>query len=176
MKVVKFIKNIIIGIVAILFFAFVIFNTLLLLNIDKKFGVTTFDDKTLIIVRDQISSENYKKGDAVIVQSKALEKIKVGDELFVYKVQKTGRPVVDIGIVGEVYNNENAISFKNGATYDMQFVAGSSIKTYPEIGTYLAVIQSTWGFLFIILIPSFLVFIYELYAIVVEIRLGKENN
>lgn len=175
MKVLKVLKSIILGIIAIIYFSFVIFNTILLLNVNK-YGVTQFDNITIITIKNEVSSEKYLKGDAVIVETKKLDNIIIGDEIFVYKTQKTGAPIIDFGTVGEIHYEDDAISFENGATYSYDLVIGKASKIYNNIGTFLNIVQSTWGFLFIVLLPSFLIFIYELYAIIVEIKYGKEEN
>ena len=56
----------------------------------------------------------------------------------------------------------------------MDYVIGGSEKVYHEIGKYFGIVQSQWGFLFIILVPS-LIFVYELYAIIVEVKYGKPD-
>lgn len=173
-KVFGVIKKIIIGICAVVFFAFVIGMTILLLNFND-YGVTQFDDKSLIIIRDDISSDVYKKGDLVIVKAKKLENIQPGDELFVYKVSENNAVTIDLGKVDKVYTKEKAISYQNGSTYAFDFVIGESEKIYNDIGSILAIIESKWGFLFIVLVPSFLIFIYELYALIIEIKYGKDD-
>ncbi len=170
----KIIKNIFLGILAVIYFTFVIFNTILLLNINK-YKVTQFDDLSVIIIKNNLTSENYKKGDVVLVRNKNLADIKLGDEIFVYKTQKTGAPQIDLGVVGEVHLTEEAISFENGATYSESLLIGSAERVIEKVGTVLGMIQSTWGFFFIVLIPSFLIFIYELYAIIIEVKLNKKN-
>jgi hypothetical protein len=176
MKIVKIIKNIIIGILGVTFFGIALIMTILLLNYND-YGVSQFGDTSLVMIKEQLSSDNYKKGDLVLVEGKKLENIKVGDEIFAYKLDPSGKSVhLDLGIVGEIHPKENAISFENGAAYEMQFVAGSSSKVYNNIGTYLSIILSKWGFLFLILIPSFLIFVYEFYALIVEIKYGNEAS
>ena len=174
MKVLNIIKKVIIGILAVLFFGFVIINTILLLNINK-YGVTEFNDTSIIIIKNDISSDRYTKGDLVIVKKPHIEKLEIGTAVFVHKVQKVGEPYIDYGKVGQVHVDNNAISFENGSTYDMKFVAGVEDKLYHNIGTYVSLFQSKWGFLFIILVPSFLIFVYELYSIVVEVKYGKDE-
>lgn len=174
-KAVKLIKQTIVRILVIAFFAFAITMTILLLNYNK-YGVTQIDNTSLIKVKADLSSDKYKKGDLVIVEGKKIDKISIGDEVFVYKLDANGAVSVDIGVVGEIHLKDNQISFKNGATYSMEFVIGSSTKVYNEIGMYLSIIESTWGFLFIILVPSFLIFIYQLYALIIEIKYGREDN
>lgn len=175
MKVLKVIRNVVLGILLVAFFAFAIAMTVLLLN-RNKYGVTEFDKTTMIMVNDEISSDNYKKGDLVLVEKRKLENIELGDEIFVYKTEKNGGVSIDVGIIGEVYLDDEAVAFENGATYSEEFVVGEAGKIYADVGTYLSVVLSKWGFLFVILVPSLLIFIYELYAIVVEVKYGKEIN
>ena len=59
-------------------------------------------------------------------------------------------------MVGNIYPDENAISYENGSTYSMDFVAGSKVNKYEKIGTFLSIVESKWGFLFIVLVPSLL--------------------
>ena len=82
MKAIKVIKNIVISIVLVVFFAFTITMTILLLNYNK-FGVTQFDDVSLLIIKKNFSSETYPKDSLVFVESK-----KVTD----YKISAAGRP------------------------------------------------------------------------------------
>ena len=165
----KVVRNFIVGILLTVYFIFVIFNTIILLNINN-YGVTQFDDVTLVSIRNEITSDKYKKGDIVLVRYKDITKIVPGDEIFVYKVQKSGRPLIDFGTVGEIHVEESAISFENGATYSMDLSIGSAYKVFPDLGSVYNIVQSSWGFFFLILLPSFLIFIYELYAIIVEIK------
>lgn len=173
MKIVQGIKKIVTGVLVVAFYCFAITMTILLLY-HNKYGVTQFDNTSLILVNDEMSSEKYTKGDLVVVESKRLDKINVGDELFVYKLDKSGSVSIDVGIIGEVHPDDDAISFKNGSTYGMEFVIGKASGVHDNLGTYLSIVESTLGFLFIVLIPSFLIFMYQLYALIVEIKYGKE--
>lgn len=173
MKALKIIKSIILGILGTAFFLFALAMTILLLNFNK-FGVTQFGETSLIIIKDNITSENFKKGDLVLVKSKKVENIQKGEEIFAYSVDKKGNATVQLGKVGDTYIEEDAVSYENGATFSSEYIIGVSSKVYEKIGTYLAVIESKWGFLFLILVPGFLIFIYEVYALIVEIKYGAE--
>ena len=142
----------------------------------NKYGLTQFGDTTFVIIKGDISSDNFKKGDLVFVEKKKLDQIVLGDEIFAYHVDKDGFVSIDLGKVGKVHTEEQAITYENGSTYGMDYVIGKSSKVHEKIGTYLAIIESKWGFLFIILVPSFLIFIYEIYALVVEIKYGKDEE
>ena len=175
MEVLKTIKRIIVGIILVVFFAFTITMTVLLLNYNK-FGVTQFDDTSLLIIRNGFSSETYKKGSLVVTESKQIKNYKIGEEAFVYHLDGKGGFNIELGVIGQLHEDDNAITFSNGETYSDEFIIETSEKIYPKLGTYLGVIESKWGFLFIILVPNFFLFVYQLYSLIVEIKYGKEED
>jgi len=174
-KILQKIKNFIVGVLGCIFFAFAIAMTILLLNYNK-YGLTQFGNTTFVIVPGEISSETVNKGDLVLVKSKKIADLEIGDEIFVYRIINSNKVNVEVGKVGQVYLEEDAIAFENGDIFSNEFIIGTSDKIYNKIGTYLSVIESKWGFLFIILVPCLLIFIYEIYALIVEIKYGEEEN
>ena len=46
----------------------------------------------------------------------------------------------------------------------------------PKVGSVLSLLQSKWGFLFTVLVPCFLIFIYEVYSLIIEIKYGAEPD
>lgn len=174
-KVLEAIKKFIIGLVGTAYFIFALIMTILLLNFNE-YGVTQFGKTSMVIIPDEVANENYKKGDLVLVESMKVEKIQVGDEIFAYRIDSKGIPMIQIGTVGDVYLEENAIAYENGETYSAEFIAGKATERHENIGTALSIIESQWGFLFIVLVPCFLIFIYEVYSLIVEIKYGAEED
>ena len=174
-KIIKKIKSFIAGVLMLIFFIFAISMTMLLLNYNK-FGLTQFGDTTFVIINDSISSETFKKGDLVLVKAQKLTDLEIGNEIFVYRVNSDGSVSIELGKVGEIYPEEDAVAFENGDIFSNQFVIGTADEIYNDIGTYLAIIESKWGFLFIVLVPCLLIFIYELYALIVEIKYGADED
>lgn len=173
MKVIETLKKILIGIFAAIFFAFALTMTILLLY-RNDFGVTQMGDTSWILIDDEIASINYKKGDLVLVDAVKLTQIAEGDEIFAYTVDEENIAHVSLGTVGKTYEDEKAIAYENGSTFDMKYVIGKTDKVYSGVGTFLSIVQSQWGFLFLILVPGFLIFIYEVYSLIVEIKYGNE--
>ena len=174
-KVLQAIKSFILGVLGCIFFAFAISITVLLLNYNK-YGLTQFGNTTLVMIRDEITSETLKRGDLVFVKSKKITDLELGDEIFVYRIIANNKVTVEVGKVGQIYEEEDAVAFENGDIFSKQFVIGTSDKIYNKIGTYLSIVESKWGFLFTILVPCLLIFIYEIYALIVEIKYGAEEN
>ena len=175
MKVLNKIKNIFIGVLVVVFSLFALVMTLLLLNYNK-YGVTEFGSKSLVLIKEEITNKNYQKGDLVIVEKTRYDVINKGDEIFAYSVTSTGKANVEVGIVGEKYDNQKAIAYENGASFSEEYVIGKADKVYHNLGSYLSIVESKWGFLFIVLVPGFTIFLYELYALIVEIKYGDEEE
>lgn len=174
MKALEKIKKVLLGIFIVIFAIFALIMTILLLNFND-YGVTEFGDKSLIIIRKAITSEKYKAGDLVIVEKVDYEHIEKGDEIFAYSVNSKGKANVELGVIGDKYDKEKAVSYENGASFSEEYIIGKAVNTYSGIGKYLAIVESKWGFLFIVLVPGFIIFIYEIYALIVEIRYGEEE-
>lgn len=175
MKILEMMKKFAIGTLGVIFFAFTITMTILLLNYND-YGVTKLGQTSLILIKDEISSDKYKKGDLVLVEERMVDRINPGDEIFTYRLRNKGVVSIEFGVVGQVHPDDETITFENGDNYTIDFIAGEATKVYSGVGTYLSIIQSKWGFLFIVLVPSFLIFIYEFYTLVVEIKYGKEET
>ena len=175
MKALKVIKRVLVSIVLIAFFAFTVTMTILLLNYNK-FGITQFDDTSLLIIKKGFTSETYQKNSLVIVESKEIKDYQIGEEVFVYHLDGHGGVNIELGVVGQVFEEDDAITFSNGNTYSSEFIIGSGEKIYPNIGKYLSIVESKWGFLFIILVPNFFLFVYQLYSLIVEIKYGKDEE
>ena len=174
-KVLQLIKSFIMGVFGLIFFAFAISMTVLLLNYNK-YGLTQFGNTTFVMVTDAIASETFKKGDLVLVNSGKITDLEVGEDIFVYRIVANDKVTVEIGKVGQIYPEEDAVAFENGDIFSKEFVIGTADKVYEKVGTYLSIIESKWGFLFLVLVPCLLIFIYEIYALIVEIKYGAEEN
>ena len=174
MKALKTIKKILIVTFGIVYFSFALVMTVLLLNFND-YRVTVFGETSLVILKDKVSHEDYQKGDLVLVEEAAPENLQVGETVFVYKVDQMSKTAdINIGKVGEVNVDNQVITLENGDPYSLKYLIGRPTKVYNGIGTVLNIIESQWGFLFIVLVPCFLIFIYELYALIVEIKYGDE--
>ena len=174
-KVLGMIKSFIMGVLCCIFFAFAITITILLLNYNK-YGLTQFGNTTFVIVSDYITSDTYKKGDLVLVKSEKISDLELGEELFVYRIVNNNKVLVEVGKIGQIYPEEDAIAFENGDIFSNEFIIGRSDEIYNDIGFYLSIVESKWGFLFIVLVPCLLIFIYEVYALIIEIKYGALEN
>ena len=175
MKVLNIIKKIITTILLIVFYIVTISLTVYLLNYNK-YGVAQFGDTSLLIIGKGLTSDKYQKGNLVIVDNKELKEYNSGDELFVYHLDGKGGAEVQLGSIGQVDEENNSVTLENGETYSSEFIMGTGVNVYEDYGTYLGFITSKWGFFFIILVPNFFIFIFQLYNLIVEIKYGSDEE
>ncbi|MDD2181341.1 MAG: hypothetical protein PHW32_03115 [Bacilli bacterium] len=176
MKVIEVIKNFFIMVLGLIFFTFAIALTMVLLN-TNNYGVPQFDETSLVIIRSDLTSDKYKKGDLVVIKYHNVKDLEIGDEVFVYKLGENNSISIDLGQINKTneMGAKSSIEFENGGTYTMEYVIGKADNTYSDIGAYLSFFTSRWGFLFTVLVPSFLIFVYQVYALIIEIKYGEEE-
>ena len=164
----------VIGIILISIYAVVAITlTIFLLNYNK-YNITEINNKSLIIVRDDELKPNFNKGDLVIVNKDANKDIKVGDKIFFYDNYKEVVSV-NLGTVLEkevVTKNETTFIVDGDYAVSSEYVIGTSrtSKSYSKIGSILNILESRFGFLFMIIFPILILFIYEIYVVIKELK------
>lgn len=166
--------KIVIGVLLIPYLIVAIFLTVCLLNYND-YNVTVFNNKSLIIIRDSSLEPTYKKNDLVVIEKKNISDLKNGDEIFFYRKNKGNQIEVNLAKVEEVKpitDDEGTIVVEGDHPIINKFYIGASAdsKIYSGIGGVLATLESRWGYLFIIVLPILLIFLYEIYAFILEIK------
>ena len=74
-------------------------------------------------------------------------------------------------------NNESALYFleETGNAISDQRLIGVHEKTYDGLGTAYTIIKSPVGFLLLVILPIFLLFIYQVYRIIILIKDSEEE-
>ena len=142
--------------------------TLCLLNYNE-YSVTEFGNNTLIIINDDSLEPDYTEGDLVIAKKEKIDEIESGDKIFFYNDKD-----IKLGEVKQVNKYEGiSTTFILDGNHQVieDDVIGSeeSVKTYNKIGKVLSILESRWGFLFLIIFPSVLAFLHEIFQVVVEL-------
>ncbi len=167
----KKLGKILLTILEIAIIIYVIFVTTCLLC-KNKYGYTQFGKSTLISINDDNSAElvDFESGNLVIVDSAKFNNIEAEDELYYYDT------------VGNSYViRKGKVSEKSGDSYSAVYVIdnnsisndriiGKFSKKYSSLGLILDILESRIGFLLIVILPIFLLFIYQIYKMVVLVK------
>ena len=150
-----------------------VFLTVCLLNYNK-YHITELGKKSLIIVSDDDLEPKYVKNDLVVVYKNNNEDIKSGDYVFFYNAYQN-QVSVNLGKIiksTRVNEKEYTYTLEGNLEVSSQYVIGKSetSKAYSNMGLVLKVLESRIGFLLIIILPILVLFIYQIYAVILEIK------
>ena len=160
------------SILIIIYVIIAIFVTICLLTFNE-YKVSQFGDKTLVIIDEEDDALKYKKGDLVIVGLSGYENSNAGDTLFFYKdrgikiaeIQKKN-DYGEAGITFTIDGNYQVVSDEVIGTSNNEIVIGT-------VGGILQLLESKWGFLFLIVFPSLLAFLREVRELISELTNKK---
>jgi len=174
-KVLRFIWSI----VELVIIAYVILITSFILC-RNKYGYTQIGDYTFnnIALIDERNIEDTKKGDLLVVKN--TNDIKKGDRIYYYAAYNEvfiDRSDYVVSIESDDYSSLYTIE-RNGEklTIANTRVLGKYSNTYSNLGAILDVLESRVGFLFLVLLPIMIVFIYQVYEFVMILRYEDVNK
>ena len=167
-KIGNFLFDIVVGVWLIV----AIFVTICLLSYND-FRVTTFGKNALLIIDSDEMEPDFLEGDLLIVKRNSDNKINVGDKVFYYNSKMNSNVFI---YLDTVQNKEPVTRDETTYTIDGEKVSGEyiigkvdSTKVYHNVGKYMAVLTSRWGFMFLVIFPTLFAIIYEI-MIIVETR------
>lgn len=156
------------NLVVIVYVVIAIAVTLCLLNYNE-YSVTEFGNNTLILITDDSLDPDYLEGDLVVAKKGNLDKIEVGEKIFFYNDKD-----IKLGEVKQVNKYEGVsttfiLDGNHQVIEDDIIGSENNVKVYGKIGKVLSILESKWGFLFLIIFPSVLAFLHEIFQVVVEL-------
>ena len=161
----------------IIYVVIAIFVTICLLSYNK-FKITEFGDKSLLIISDDQMAPNFKKGDLVIADKKS--KVITGRRAFFYTTsdRKVEIKLATVEAIKEVTNNEKTYTLEGGTEISSEYLIGTEDGTeiIPTVGQILMVLESKWGFLFLIVLPALLAFVNQIIVVISGIKEAKEKD
>ncbi len=167
-NVIKGIGKILLIIVVVLYLVLEIFLAICLLNYND-YRITVFGNKSLLLLTEDLD-EKYKKNDLVIVTKGDGSEVKEGDSIFFYNPGQNY--TVNYAEVTSITPHANkTYTYKIGTTHNVytEYYIGKNTKVYKGLGGTMRLLESKWGFLLLIVLPTMIAVIYEFYAIIVEI-------
>ena len=176
-------KRIIVNIFVIIYAIIAVLTTICLLSYNE-YKISEFGDNSIILVTNEDLTPDFNKGDLIIVNSGNKSKIDIGDKVFFYNSQDKKVEVALAQVTNKEIVTSKEITFTVGKDHEVssQYVLGTTknATVIPVVGGILDVLESKWGFLFLIVFPSLIAFLYELTVVFSEIKeerkQSKENS
>lgn len=169
-------KKVILNILVIIYIVIAIFLTVLLLSYND-FKVTEIGGSSLVIIKDNDLAPEYNKGDLVIVNSE--DSVKVGQKVFYYNLGES-KMKIKLGKIEDsekITEKSTAYTLEGDKKIAEKYIIGASetAKVIPNLGKVLGVLESKWGFLFIIVLPALLLLINQIGVVASGIKEARKE-
>lgn len=175
-KVLRVIRNIVFGVILVAYLSIIILASTLVLS-RNDYGYTEFGNKALIDIKEDTSK--YLKGQLVIVEKRFIDKLKAGDEIFVYQTSQQEKTVKVVSSTIKEVNNEEATPYitldVDDTSWGQDYIAGQSIKVYDSIGGIISFVESKWIFFVIFIVPCFFLLLYEIYSVIIVVKFDTDE-
>ena len=175
-KVFKIIRNIIFGIFLVAYLSVIICVSTLVLN-RNDYGYTEFGNKALLDIKED--TNNYVKGQLVVVEKRVIDKLKAGDEVFVYQTNQQEKTVKVVSSTIKDVKAEETTPYitlsSDDTSWGQDYIAGEKIKVYNSLGSIVTFAESKWIFFAIFIVPCFFILLYEIYSVIVVIKFDGEE-
>lgn len=162
-------KKIVINILIILYFISAVIITYALLSYNK-YNIFETNSKYILTLKE--NNDDFKKSDLLIINK--TEDLKQNDYVFYYDTYASKITVkyAKIKNVETINKEEKEVQLDNDLVISSENVLGKKQDTnsYAGVGTIYNILTSKWGYLFIIIFPMLIAFIYEIYQIFKEIK------
>ena len=149
-------------------------------SIRNKYGYTQFGDYTFqnIDLIDERNIQNTHKGDLLIVKNS--NDIHVGDLIYYYAAYNETYIIRSDYVTKIDSDDYSALYTVHRGDSDVTIAGtrllGKYANTYANVGAILNVVESRVGFLFLVLLPIMIVFIYQVYEFIVILRYEKVED
>lgn len=172
----KGIRSLIIG----LWIVMAIFVTICLLSYNE-YNITVINKNSFLIIDNDELEPKFKEGDLVIVKRVSDKKIEIGDTVFFYNGNKSNEFLINLGVVTDKQkvNDKESTYEIEGKTISGEYVIGKAdgSKVMHHAGTALGIVQSRWGFMFLVILPALFAMVWEIIIIVDEVKkAGKDEE
>ena len=154
--------------------------TVLLLSYND-YNNSEIGDYTVYIVTDDSLEPEYKQGSILLIKGTNDRNVQVGDQVFMYKVLNSSEyEVITTTVQGKTQQGSHLIYLvDNEERYASEYFIGKVDDTIviEGWGYVLNLLESRWGYLFCIVVVSLLLFLQEVFELVMEIKyLNKQKK
>ena len=172
-------KNRIISVLIGIWIIVAIFTTVCLLSFNK-YRVAEFGKYSIFTVDTDILEPEFSEGSLMITKKTNHKHINPGDNVFYYD-SESSEAVVNVGTVvhkEEVTSTEATLTMQNDNKISMSYVLGKeeTATSIPVLGTILSIIESKWGYMFLVIFPTILIVVYEVFNIITEVKRSSNSK
>ena len=166
----------VLGTILFVVYAIIAITVTVLLLSYNEYNNSQLGGYTVYIVKDDSLEPQYKQGSILLIKSTTDKNVQVGDDLFLYRVLNSQEYEVVYKTLTEKAQQGRHVVYKIGEdeSYASDYFIGKGSDTIVinGWGYVLGLLESRWGYLFCVVIVSLLLFLQEVFELVMEIKYG----
>ena len=164
----------VLGTILFVIYAIIAIAVTVLLLSYNDYNNSVIGDYTVYIVKDDSLEPEYKQGSILLIKETNDRNVQVGDKIFMYKVLNSSEyEVVNTTLQGKTQQGNHVVYLvDNDERYANEYFIGKVDDTIviEGWGYILNLLESRWGYLFCIVVVSLLLFLQEVFELVMEIK------
>lgn len=165
-----------IGTILFVLYSIVAITVTVLLLSYNEYNCSQLGGYTVYLVNDDSLEPDYNQGSILLIKETSDKHIQVGDELFFYKVINSQEyEFVNRTLKDKTQQGRHILYSVDGEeAYSNEYLVGKADDTVviEGWGVLLSILESKWGYLFCIVIVSLLLFLQEVFELIIEIKYG----
>ena len=171
----------VLGSILFVIYAIIAITVTVLLLSYNDYNNSELGGYTVYIVKDDSLEPKYKQGSILLIKSTNDKNVQIGDEMFLYKVINSQEyEVVDRTLAEKEQQGRHIIYYvEDEESYANDYFIGKASDTIviEGWGFVLGLLESRWGYLFCVVVVSLLLFLQEVFELVMEIKyLGEQKK
>ena len=171
----------VLGTILFVVYAIIAITVTVLLLSYNDYNNSVIGDYTVYIVTDDSLEPEYKQGSILLIKGTNDRNVQVGDQVFMYKVLNSSEyEVIYTTVQAKTQQGTHLVYIvDNEERYASEYFIGKTNDTIviEGWGYVLNLLESRWGYLFCIVVVSLLLFLQEVFELVMEIKyLNKQKK
>ena len=166
------------AILQIVIILYVLVITLFIVN-RNSYGYTEIGNYQFSVIHKNNKNviSKAKVGDLLIIEK--THSIKKGNTIYYYSVNDN-RYIIQSGIVKEVVGKGEDVLYQIEGDNQLSVVGnrvlGKKANRYSKLGYVIEYLEGKVGFLFFVLLPIMIIFVYHIYQLFIQIRYDEVND
>ena len=164
----------VLGTILFVLYAIIAITVTVLLLSYNDYNNSEIGGYTIYIVTDDSLEPTYKQGSILLIKDTNDRNVQVGDKIFMYKVLNSSEyEVISTTLQGKTQQGSHTVYIvDNEERYASDYFIGKVDDTIviEGWGYILNLLESRWGYLFCIVVVSLLLFLQEVFELVMEIK------
>lgn len=164
------------GAILFVIYAIIAITVTVLLLSFNEYNCSEIGGYTVYIASDDSLEPEYDEGSILLIKETSDKHVKEGDQLFFYQVINSQEyEFVSRTLEGKTQQGNHILyQVDNGEIYDSSYFVGKTDDTIviKGWGWLLSLLESKWGYLFCIVIVSLLLFLQEVFDLIIELKYG----